>query len=222
MIELELTPQEVRVLGCLLEKEMATPDYYPLSLNALINACNQKSNRNPITSYDEKTVLQSLDALKAKNLAWQSNAARVPKYEHHFGKKLNLLQKEMAIMCLLLLRGPQTLGELRNRTERLYPFSNLEEVSESFEVLEEMELVRQLPKMPGQKESRVIHLLAGEPQHSNDEDKGEKEEGSETTPGEHQSAKKTRLELLEDETSSLRKELEELKQEFLIFRQEFE
>jgi len=219
MIEFELTPQEVRVLGCLLEKEMATPDYYPLSLNALINACNQKSNRNPIASYDEETVLQSLDALKARNLAWQSNAARVPKYEHHFGKKLNLLQKEMAIMCLLLLRGPQTLGELRNRTERLYPFPNLEEVSESLQVLEEMELVRQLPKKPGQKESRIIHLLAGEPEYSdNEKEKG----GSKTSVGERQSAEKTRLAALEEETSSLRKELEELKQEFIIFKQEFE
>ena len=223
MIEYELTSQEMRVLGCLLEKEMATPDYYPLSLNGLLNACNQKSNRNPVVSYDEETVLQGLDALKAKQLAWQSNASRVPKFEHLFGKKLNLLQKEMAVICLLLLRGPQTVGELKNRAERLYSFESLEEVGESLQVLEEMKLVRQLPRMPGQKESRIMHLLAGEPvtsepNYSDDKDAS----GYETTAGEPKVAGDTRMAALEEETSLLRQELEELKQEFKIFREQFE
>lgn len=218
MIEYELTPHEERVLGCLLEKEMATPDYYPLSLNGLMNACNQKSNRNPIVSYDEETVLQAIDMLKEKHLAWQSDAGRVPKYEHQFGKKMNLVQKEMAVMCLLLLRGPQTVGELRSRAERLYTFESLEEVGESIQSLEGMKLVRQLPRKPGQKESRIIHLLGAEPEYSD----GQGEESGEAAAGERKPVGDTRLAALEEETSRLRKELDELKMEFQVFKEEFD
>ncbi|MDH4318875.1 MAG: YceH family protein [Desulfobulbaceae bacterium] len=218
MIEYELTPQEERVLGCLLEKDMATPEYYPLSLNGLMNACNQKSNRNPVVSYDEATVLQALNSLKAKHLAWQSDAGRVPKYEHHFGKKMNLVQKEMAVMCLLLLRGAQTVGELRSRSERLYPFASLEEVGESLQLLQEMNLVRQLPRKPGQKESRIIHLLGAEPDYSDDQ---EVESGKIVT-GELKPVEDVRLAALEEEISRLREELEELKAEFRVFKQEIE
>ncbi|MCF6188412.1 MAG: YceH family protein, partial [Desulfobulbaceae bacterium] len=123
-----LTDNEVRVLGCLMEKEMATPAYYPLSLNALTNACNQKSNRNPVVSYDEETVVEALNGLREQELARQSNVSRVPKYEQIFSQKFNLITREEAVICILLVRGPQTIGEIRNRSERLYAFQNLDEV----------------------------------------------------------------------------------------------
>lgn len=217
MVDFELTDIEVRVLGCLIEKEMTTPEYYPLSLNALVNACNQKSNRNPVVSYDENTVLQALGDLKEIHFAWQSDAARVPKYEHRFGKAFNLVAREMAILCVLMLRGPQTLGELRSRSERMYAFSDLDEVGETLQSLEEMGLVRQLPRQPGQKESRFAHLLAGEPERP---DTGDDTLSDEANP--QVSSRKDRIAALEDEVRSLREELEGLKQEFVAFKKQFE
>jgi uncharacterized protein YceH (UPF0502 family) len=120
-----LNDKEVRVLGCLIEKRMATPEYYPLTLNALTNACNQKSSRNPVVIYDEETVLQAVDGLKEKQLAWQSNLSRVAKYEERFVRDLNLNNQEAAVICLLMLRGPQTVGEIKGRTERLYRFDSI-------------------------------------------------------------------------------------------------
>ena len=149
MKDYELTPEQVRVLGSLIEKELATPEYYPLTLNALVNACNQKSNRKPVVSFDESTVIQALDGLKEVHLAWQSDAARVPKYEQHLDKNLNLVQREMAIICLLSLRGPQTVGELRGRSERLYAFSTLEEVNETLDELQERGLVKKMARQRG-------------------------------------------------------------------------
>ncbi|SDP77450.1 Protein of unknown function, DUF480 [Desulforhopalus singaporensis] len=128
---------------------MATPEYYPLTLNALVNACNQKSNRNPVVSFDESTVLDAIDGLKKYQTAWQSNAARVPKYEQHFDKSLNLVQREMSIICLLLLRGPQTVGELRGRTERMYSFDSLAEANDTLQELQERKLAKQMARRPG-------------------------------------------------------------------------
>jgi uncharacterized protein YceH (UPF0502 family) len=217
MVDFELTDTEVRVLGCLIEKEMTTPEYYPLSLNALVNACNQKSNRNPVVSYDESTVLQALGDLKEIHFAWQSDAARVPKYEHLFAKTFNLVAREMAILCVLMVRGPQTIGELRARSERMYAFSDLDEVSETISNLEEMSLIRQVPRQPGQKESRFVHLLAGEPKSST--------VGDDALPGEANPqipARKDRIAALEDEVRSLREELEEVKKDFQEFKRQFE
>ena len=218
MIEYELTPEQARVLGCLMEKEMATPEYYPLTLNALVNACNQKSNRNPVVSFNEGTVLKALDGLKEYQLAWQSNATRVPKYEQHFDKNLHLVQREMSILCLLLLRGPQTVGELRGRSERMYGFASLEEVNDTLQELQERKLVKQMARRPGQKEARFIHLLSGE-QEELVEPSGY-EPVRTTNPQE--SLIDERITTLEEETSLLREELSELKQMFMNFKGQFE
>lgn len=206
---------EVRVLGCLLEKEMATPEYYPLSLNALVNACNQKSNREPVVNYDEATVIGALSRLKEKRLALQSDASRVTKYEENFVTKNNLLDKEAALICLLLLRGPQTAGELRGRTERLYQFNDIAEVEAKLDDLNEMGLVTRLAKQPGRKECRFMHLLSGEPQTA-----------LPGLPAEHtpvrQERQDERLEKLEQEITLLQQELQDLKAAFLAFRKQFE
>lgn len=219
MLDFELVPAEVRVLGCLLEKEMTTPEYYPLSLNALVNACNQKSNRNPVVSYDEAIVLEALDGLKAHHLAWQSNAARVPKFEEHFGKSFNLVPREMAVVCLLLLRGPQTLGELRARSDRMYGFADIEEVSETIASLEEMGLARQQPRQPGQKESRFVHLLAGEPEVTETAPDGYAPDGPTGGP---RVAREEKIADLEEEIAGLREELADLRQAFLDFKSQFD
>jgi len=163
-MDISLTDTEVRVLGCLLEKEMATPDYYPLSLNGLVNACNQKTNRDPVVTFDETTVTHALDLLKEKRLVWQSDASRVPKFAQNLSATLKLVRKETAVICLLLVRGPQTAGELRSRSERLYDFGSLDEIAATLKNMEEMGLVKLLPRLPGHKESRYIHLLAPVPE----------------------------------------------------------
>ncbi len=218
MVEFELSPEEARVLGALMEKELATPEYYPLSMNGLVNACNQKSNRNPVVTYDEGIVLQALEGLKENQLAWQSNAARVPKYEEHLGKRLNLVPRELSLICLLLLRGPQTVGELRGRSERMYAFATLEEVGDTLQALEEMGLVRQQPKQPGQKEARFVQLLAGEPEIA----EAAGGYATETAPEGQVTARGERIAAMEEETRSLREELDSLKQAFLDFKQQFE
>jgi uncharacterized protein YceH (UPF0502 family) len=163
-MDLQLDPAEARVLGSLLEKEIATPEYYPLSLNALVNACNQKSNREPVVSYDDATVEEALESLREKGLAMRISGrdSRVPKYEQRFTEKFNLGRREAALICVLLLRGPQTIGELRGRTERLYQFDDLEAVESTLHRLGEMEFTRQLPRQPGYKEQRYGHLLSGD------------------------------------------------------------
>ena len=217
MAELELTAEELRVLGCLMEKEMTTPEYYPLSLNGLLNACNQKSNREPVVAYDEEVVREALDELKANHLVFQSDAARVPKYEHLVAKAFKLVTREMAVLCLLLLRGPQTMGQLRSRSERMYSFNDLDEVSETLESLEDMELVQQLPRRPGQKERRFRHLLG--------EDTGETMEpsaGAAESDAEPVVSRSARITALEEELRATREELVELRQAFLTFKQQFE
>jgi uncharacterized protein len=162
-MDLELDAAETRVLGSLLEKESATPEYYPLSLNALVNACNQKSNRDPVVAYDNETVEDALEHLRAKGLALRiSGESRVPKHAQRFTEKFNLGRREAAVICVLLLRGPQTVGELRGRTERLYNFDDLDAVEGTLHRLAEMGMVKQLPRQPGFKESRYAHLLSGD------------------------------------------------------------
>jgi len=165
---MQLDDAEVRVLGALMEKEIATPEYYPLSLNALVNACNQKSNREPVVSYDEDTVETALAGLRAKGLAVRMSGhdMRVPKHAHRVSEVINLGRREAAVLCVLMLRGPQTAGELRGRTERLYEFDDLEAVDACLTRLMEWEpepLAVRLPRQVGYKEVRYAHLLSGEP-----------------------------------------------------------
>jgi len=163
----ELSDIEVRVLGSLVEKQVTTPEYYPLTLNALTLACNQKNNRSPVTSYDETAVAGALESLREKNLAYvfYGSTSRVPKYKHVLPEVMHLSQPELALMCVLLLRGPQTTGELATRAFRLHEFSGLEEVEATLNSLIAREpdpVVKRLPRQPGQKEVRFAHLLAGE------------------------------------------------------------
>src|SRR5271155_959302 len=162
-MDLTLDAEEVRILGSLLEKEITTPEYYPLSVNGLLNACNQKSNRDPVVHFDEETVERVVYTLRDKGLLLNITGAgsRVPKYGHRLSEKLNLGRREQAILCELMVRGPQTLGELRTRAERMHHFDDIDEVET---VLDRMpELVTKLPRRPGEKEARYTHLLSGTP-----------------------------------------------------------
>jgi hypothetical protein len=169
----ELDPTEARVLGSLIEKEITTPEYYPLSLIALVNACNQKSSRDPVLQLDESAVRQAANHLEELNLASRVHDSRVPKFEHHARQQLDLRRPEIAVLCLLLLRGPQTAGELRNRADRLYTFEDVAAVQTTLERMSRpvtepetkprAALVTQLSRRPGEKESRYAHLLSGEP-----------------------------------------------------------
>lgn len=217
MRDIELNEIEARVLGCLVEKELATPEYYPLSLNSLRNACNQKSNRNPVVSLNEQTVVVALDSLKEQQLAYQSDSGRVPKYAHMLDKKYNLIIRESALISLLLLRGPQTVGELRGRSERMYAFSALSEVEETLQHLVNMGLTMKMAKLPGRKEARYAHLLSGEPENI-------KESGPAVM---EQATVKVRvgnekIAALEEEVAHLRNELEALKQSFETFKNQFD
>ncbi len=214
-METVLTAPEIRVLGCLMEKEMATPEYYPLSLNALLNACNQKSNREPVVSYDEETVLRALQTLREKRFILQSDASRVTKYEQTFSKNRNLLRKEAALLCLLLLRGAQTVGELRGRADRLYEFADLADVERTVNNLAEMDLVVRLARQPGRKECRFAQLLGGE--IVMEEAETETAEPAPLRPGQTE-----RIRVLEEELDSLKKEVADLRQTFTDFRKQFE
>jgi uncharacterized protein YceH (UPF0502 family) len=165
-VTIELSPVAARVLGSLVEKEITTPEYYPLSLNALQNACNQKNNRDPVTSLDEDQIRQALHALEDHGLASavRGSESRVAKYEHHIQEVFNFTRGETAVMCVLLLRGPQTPGELRGRTERMHRFEELSDVQSTLQRLMQREppLVTVLPRQPGTKEARYAHLLSGE------------------------------------------------------------
>jgi uncharacterized protein len=213
-MDLALDFDEVRVLGALLEKEVTTPEYYPLSLNALLNACNQKSNRDPVVHFDEETVERVLYTLRDKGLLLNITGAgsRVPKYGHRLSEKLNLGRRELAILCELMLRGPQTLGELRTRAERMHHF---DEVSEVESVLDRMpELVTKLPRRPGEKEARYAHLLSGAPDVA--------------APALEQAVdsiappRADRIAALEAEVARLHQELEALRQQFAGFQKQFE
>ena len=164
-----LNDVEVRVLGSLIEKQVTTPEYYPLTLNSLTLACNQKNNRNPITAFDEATVMQAVETLREKNLAYvfYGSNSRVPKYKHVTTEILHLSPQEVALICVLMLRGAQTVGELRERGSRLFTFVSLEEVEETLNSLivkDPDPLVIRIPRQPGQKETRFAHLLGSVPE----------------------------------------------------------
>jgi hypothetical protein len=207
----QLDAVEVRVLGSLLEKEVATPDYYPLSLNALVNACNQKSNREPVVSYDEDTVEDALLTLREKGLAQRITGrdSRVPKHAQSFTEKFNLGRREAAVMCVLMVRGPQTVGELRGRTERLYTFDDLEAVESTLHRLAEMEFVKQLPRQTGFKEPRFTQLLSGDVQVAEEEP-----ETSPVSASGRGSADRERIAVLEAEVAQLKREFEEFRRKF--------
>lgn len=206
---------EVRVLGSLMEKSMTTPEYYPMSLNALTNACNQKTNRHPILSLDKMTVARALEGLKEKQLVTQSDFERVPKYAETFVGPSKLIPAESALLMVLFLRGPQTIGDLRGRTERAYRFDGLQAVESALDDLIEAGYVRMLPRMPGQKESRYAHLLAGEPQGQSDWAQRPEPETIEVR------AENERIAAIEGELSELRGELADLRADFEKFRDEF-
>src|SRR6201998_2679093 len=220
-VNLVLNEIEARVLGVLLEKEIPTPDYYPLSLNALINACNQKSNRDPIMNLNEGSVRSALRALDDNSLARSVSAAdsRVTKYEHRLQEAFNFDRREAAIFCELLLRGAQTPGELRSRAERMHHFDDLSEVQSALQRLMSREppLVKVLARQPGTKESRYIQLLSGDAgPASSPVEQGDpavvRGQGAETAGG---GDKLTRL---ESEITELRREIADLKQQFTTFR----
>jgi uncharacterized protein len=212
-MDLLLQPVEVRVLGSLLEKEVTTPEYYPLSLNALVNACNQKSNRDPVVEFDSDTVEQALQLLRDKGLLLAITGAgtRVPKYGHRISEKLNIGRRELAILCELMLRGPQTLGELRTHCERMHPFDDLPEVEAVIERLPE--LIVKLGRRPGEKELRYAHLLSGTPVIS---------ETVEDAPRPTREDRPDRISVLETDIAQLRSELEDLKRQFAGFKRQFE
>ncbi|MGD9948158.1 MAG: DUF480 domain-containing protein [Desulfobulbus sp.] len=209
-MEMELDTVEVRVLGCLLEKELATPEYYPLSLNGLVNACNQKTNRQPVLSLSGEEVTEALQSLKELQCVVQSDAGRVAKFWQSLSKHYNLLDRERALLGLLLLRGPQTPGELRSRSDNMCPFENLEQVSYSLESLISLSLVMLLPRLPGQKEQRYCHLLAGEP-----------EENAGSGPDDSVVVRRVgadRIEALEEKVARVEAELDELREAFLALK----
>jgi uncharacterized protein YceH (UPF0502 family) len=216
-----LTPVETRILGCLLEKEKITPETYPLSLNSLVAGCNQSTNRDPVVSYDEKTVEAGLDSLRAKKLATMTLGAgsRVPKYRHNLLDHLVLDGRQTALLCVLLLRGPQTPGELRTRAERLEFFDNLEQVESFLADLAKGEdpLVRVLPPGPGQKERRYVQLISGEPVLP-----ALSEEAIPSAGSTGENSERLRIEALQNDLSNLRKELQQLREEFTSFRKQFE
>jgi uncharacterized protein YceH (UPF0502 family) len=218
-VNILLNEVECRVLGSLLEKEVTTPEYYPLSLNALVNACNQKSNREPVMNLDEAAVRGALHSLDGQSLVRSVSASdsRVTKYEHRLQEAFNFYRHESAILCVLLLRGPQTPGELRGRAERMHPFDDLGAVQSSLQHLMKREpsLVKILPRQPGTKEARYAHLFSGDV------------ELQETKPEAHAEAAgkvvdEERIARLEEEVTALRNELADLRQQFAQFRKQFE
>ena len=211
---------EVRVLGALVEKQVTTPEYYPLTLNSLTLACNQKNNRNPVTNYSENEVAHALETLREKNLTYvyHGSTSRVPKYKHVMPEVMHLSPPETALMCVLMLRGPQTVGEMRGNAARLHEFSGLEEVEETLNSLisrEPESLVVRLSRQPGQKEARVAHLLSGLPSE---------DVMSEATVPRATSRQndRERIESLEQNLTALSEEVQTLKQQFAEFKKQFE
>jgi uncharacterized protein len=212
-----LTDVEVRVLGSLIEKDITTPDYYPLSLNALVNACNQKNNRDPVRALGEEAVRAALDSLQAQRLAGPASGAdsRVTKYEHRLQEVFNFDRREIAILGVLLLRGAQTPGELRGRAERMYRFEALDDVNGTLDRLSQREppLVAVLPRQPGTKESRYMHLLSGDAPPA--DLAHAREEGGISVGND-------RIALLEGELAELKREMAEVREQFAAFRKQFE
>jgi uncharacterized protein YceH (UPF0502 family) len=219
---MHLTPTEARVLGALIEKEITTPEYYPLSLNALVNACNQKNNREPVMALDEVEVRQALHGLEDERLAAAVRGdSRVPKYEHHVQEVFNFTRGEIAVVCVLLLRGPQTPGELRGRTERMHRFDELSDVQAVLQRLmtREPALVKVLPRQPGTKEARYAHLLSGDVETfepvaaSAHASSYASASSSSNLSSEEETEIKERMAGLEAEVAILTRELGELRQE---------
>jgi uncharacterized protein YceH (UPF0502 family) len=218
----ELSEIEIRVLGSLVEKQVTTPEYYPLTLNALTLACNQKNNRSPVTSYTETAVAQALETLREKNLAYvfYGSTSRVPKYKHVLPEVMHLSLPELALMCVLLLRGPQTTGELATRAFRLHEFSGLEEVEATLNSLISREpdpLVKRLPRQQGQKEMRFAQLLGGDVNIEVVSETLGSAGGS--TPRRHAS---DRIVELESEIELIKGEIRRLQQQFEEFKKQFE
>lgn len=212
-----LTEIEARVVGALVEKQLTTPEYYPLTLNALVAACNQKTNREPVVAFSEETVQKALDDLRERNLVYvfYGSTSRVPKYKHMLPQVYELEPSETAVLCVLMLRGAQTLGELRERTGRLHEFSGIGEVGETLDRLEKRDepLVVRLERQAGQKEARFAHLLSGEPSAAAYAPK---------TFSTDSTAENERIEKLEREIESLRSELDDFRRTFEEFKKQFE
>jgi uncharacterized protein YceH (UPF0502 family) len=223
-MNLQLNTLEVRVLGSLVEKQVTTPEYYPLTLNALVNACNQKSNRDPMTHLDVKEVVRTLESLREKTLATMITGPdhRVPKYAHLMDEMLDLGAPEVALLCELMVRGPQTPGELRGRASRMHPFPTNDEVESALQGLATPEgvwrpLVIKLARQPGRKESRWAHLLSGIP---------EEEDYPATTRPEpavlELRSEDERFAKLEEEVAALRSEMDTIRKTLEDFRRQFE
>ena len=213
-MDITINNQKARILGCLIEKAIATPDYYPLSLNALTNACNQKSNRDPVVRWDEQTVEDAVGDLEKIGLVNRSTVGRVPKYEEIFTRQHNMVASEAAVLCVLLLRGPQTPGAIRSRTERLHAFDSLDALQETLDRLCEWGHVHRLERLPGHKECRYMHLLSGEPDDAVDS----VEKTHPVVPFEDID----RLMRLDADIQSLKDEVADLRTAFESFRKQFE
>ena len=213
-----LTDVEIRVLGSLVEKQLTTPEYYPLTLNALTAACNQKSNRDPVVSYDETTILAAVDSLRDKNLVYlfYGSSSRTVKYKHMLPSVFELSPPEVAVMAVLMLRGPQTLGEIRERTGRLHEFSGLGEVQETLDSLTRRDdpLISKLERQHGQKEARYAQLLGGEVKAESFAVPRERTASSLNSDG--------RIEKLEREIEELRRDLSAFRETFDEFRKQFD
>jgi uncharacterized protein len=224
-VDAALNPVEVRILGALIEKEITTPEYYPLSLNALINACNQKSNRDPVMNLDEDTTRSALRSLDARGYAGAADNfdSRVTKYEHRLQEAFNFDRRETAILCELFLRGPQTPGELRARCERMHKFDDLGEIQLTLQRLMKHEppLVKLLPKQPGTKEARYAHLFSGDVNAEHDAVSATGG-GTEYAVAAPRSTDPQRIAQLESEMTTVRDELAELKRQLAEFKKQFQ
>jgi uncharacterized protein len=220
-----LDPVEVRVLGALVEKETTTPEYYPLSVNAVINACNQKSNRDPVMTLDEEAVRKALRSLTEQAMARSASGdSRVAKFEHRLNEQFNFHRHEIAVLCVLMLRGPQTPGELRTRSERLYAFEDLDAVHGALNLLMRREppLVKLLPRQAGTKESRYMHLLSGDVAEESVSAVDEVASVAGGNAASLSSASADRIRDLENEVNQLRRELEMLREQFAAFQRQFQ
>ena len=222
LMNILFNPAEIRVLGSLIEKELTTPEYYPLTLNALTNACNQKSNRDPVVNFPETTVVRALDSLREKKIVstLTGTGIRVPKYKHSFSETYNLTKQETALLVLLMLRGPQTLGELRSRSGSMHSFESTAEIETTLTNLsnrEQFSFVKKLPRQTGHKESRYAHLLSGSP---------EIPESGLVPPAEAATLQvlneNERIQKLEEQVKTLQEAIEAFRKEFQEFKKSFE
>ncbi len=225
-MDFELNAIETRIIGSLAEKELTTPDYYPMTMNALLNACNQKSNRDPVVDYNEDNVLDTLDELRAKGLSIRitGGGGRVPKHRHTLRETLKIDRKELSVVCVLMLRGPQTVGEIRGRTGRMCDFERLDEVEEVLANLARREagaLVQRLPRQAGHKEARYAHLLSGQLDQQEIEAQPVTDSPQIAAPR-PPSQLEGRVAKLEEKVEELQTEMNLLRGQLETFRQQFE